>query len=234
MTAVLFDLDDTLFDHVSAQHEGLVGFHRHFAAELGGTPVDLEERWIDAIERNYQRYLAGEIDATTSRRERVRTIFDRPLDDRAADEVFAVYLEHYRSSWKLFDDVTACLRSLAGFKLGVVTNAEREHQLDKLCRLGLSDLFSVLVTPADAKAAKPSKLIFHEACRQLGMPPARCWYVGDHYAYDAVGARAAGLRPIWLDRYGERDSHDCQGMIVINSLAELPRHVLRARSTAQT
>lgn len=48
--------------------------------------------------------------------------------------------------------------------------------------------------------AKPDPAIFLAGCDALGLPPAECAYVGDLPDVDALGAHAAGLRAVWLDR----------------------------------
>ncbi|MCX7591513.1 MAG: HAD hydrolase-like protein, partial [Kiritimatiellae bacterium] len=43
---------------------------------------------------------------------------------------------------------------------------------------------------------------FEEAVRRLGLSPDEVLHVGDTLAEDVEGARAAGLRYLWLDREG--------------------------------
>jgi putative hydrolase of the HAD superfamily len=55
---------------------------------------------------------------------------------------------------------------------------------------------------------------------RLGLLPEQCLYVGDLYAVDVLGARAAGLRPLLLDPF---DRHaDWEDVDRIRSVVELP------------
>ena len=63
---------------------------------------------------------------------------------------------------------------------------------------------------------KPSPVIFEEALRKLGLPPASVLHVGDSRREDVDGARAAGIQGLELVRNGPR-VHDDQ----IASLGEL-------------
>ena len=71
MTVVLFDLDDTLFDHQGAVAAGITG-HRHLISGVLAAADDATEiaRWRDLEELHYHRYLAGELDYTGQRRAR--------------------------------------------------------------------------------------------------------------------------------------------------------------------
>jgi putative hydrolase of the HAD superfamily len=59
-------------------------------------------------------------------------------------------------------------------------------------RGGLADLFAVVVSSAEAGAAKPDPTAFRIALERLGVAPARALHVGDCDA-DRQGAAAAGL-----------------------------------------
>jgi putative hydrolase of the HAD superfamily len=74
---------------------------------------------------------------------------------------------------------------------------------------------------------KPDAGIFLFACDLFGVAPVEAWYVGDRLETDAVGARSAGLRGVWLDRtasagLAERARASALGIPVIHSLGELP------------
>ncbi len=87
----------------------------------------------------------------------------------------------------------ACRRLAAGgLRLAVVSNWDiglHEH----LTTLGLDRLVELVVTSAEAGAAKPDPQIWELALRRLGIAPSRAVHVGDSEA-DADGAAAAGLR----------------------------------------
>jgi len=89
--------------------------------------------------------------------------------------------------------VEAC-RALAsaGMKVAVVSNWDVGLH-DHLRTIGLHDLFDVVVTSADAGAAKPSPLVFDRALERLGVNANHAVHVGDGDA-DSEGAQAAGMR----------------------------------------
>jgi HAD superfamily hydrolase (TIGR01509 family) len=94
--------------------------------------------------------------------------------------------------FELLPGVAAAVRSLRrrGLALAVVANwdcALPQH----LERLGLGDL--VVVTSAEAGAAKPDPALFQQALLILGVPPERALHVGDGEV-DELGAAAARMR----------------------------------------
>jgi epoxide hydrolase-like predicted phosphatase len=85
------------------------------------------------------------------------------------------------------------LRS-CGIELAVVANFDLTLT-DWLERLGLASLFSVIVTPADAGAAKPDAAIFELTCTRLGLEPADCVFVDD-LRENCAAAEALGMAAI--------------------------------------
>jgi 2-haloalkanoic acid dehalogenase type II len=64
------------------------------------------------------------------------------------------------------------------------------------CDLSLEGIF----TSEDAKAYKPNPELFWYALRQTGRSPDEVLHVGDSPDSDIRGARAAGIRAVWLNR----------------------------------
>lgn len=238
ITLGLFDLDDTLFAHRNAVAVGVLAHLRAGGVTLSPEDEAVEvSRWNALEEHHYHRYLAGELDFHGQRRERAREFGERyDLDlgfDDAADQWFGEYFLEYQRAWSLHDDALPCLDALAGLHLGIITNGDLGFQSAKLEGVGLSSRFERVVASGSVGFAKPDARIFALACAQFGVPVGSAFYVGDRLATDAIGAAAAGLTGIWLDRDGlatDEQLADCErlGVRVIRSLAELPALVASA------
>jgi len=203
---VLFDLDDTLFAHREAVEDGIV---RHLAAVrgpfTGADPVAAQVLWRDLEEEHYHSYLAGALDFHGQRRERARAFcaaYDVVLDDDEAAAWFETYFTHYRDSWRLHDDALACLDALAvaGVRVGLITNGELTFQTEKIRQVGLAPRVEHVIASGELGVAKPDPRIFHHACSVFGVEPSNAVYVGDRLRTDAIGAAAAGLTGVWIDR----------------------------------
>jgi putative hydrolase of the HAD superfamily len=123
------------------------------------------------------------------------------------------------ATWKLFADVRPALDALAarGVKLGVVSNFE--PWLEEVLALeGVGDRFAAVAISGRLGVAKPDPGIFHSALRQAGVAAAATVHVGDQPVLDVQGARAAGITPVLLDRFGREPAVDTHR---VESLTEL-------------
>ena len=220
---VLFDIDETLMDHGAAFRAGTAALHR--GSGVTGDEAQFLTRWSEAHERNFDRFLAGEITFEEQRRRRVRETIDGGLTDAEAERFFQLYVDAYEDAWALHADAVLCLDALAAHPLGVVSNGQSEQQRSKLARLGIADRFKHVTISQDCGIAKPDARIFARACGECGVDPRAAVYVGDRYEVDAQAARRAGLIGVWLDR-GRVASLRHEGPL-IHSLADLPALIER-------
>jgi putative hydrolase of the HAD superfamily len=117
--------------------------------------------------------------------------------DGFVDEAFAVF-DRERNTIELFPEVRPALESLASrYTLVAVTNGNA-----RLERIGIDHLFHDVVSARSAGAAKPARPIFDAAVSIGGAAAHETLHVGDHPEFDVEGARAAGLRTVWLNRNG--------------------------------
>ncbi|MEV8595611.1 HAD family hydrolase [Streptomyces sp. NPDC052012] len=223
--AVVWDVDDTLFDYTSADREGL---RAHLLAEgVLGRYATVEEalvRWREITDAQWARFASGEVDFETQRRDRTRVFLGRDLTDDEADDWFRRYLVHYEAAWSLFPDVLPVLDALAAtHRHAVLSNSSLPVQDRKLRVLGVHDRFEAILCAAELGVSKPDPGAFLAACEALSLPPHQVAYVGDHPEIDGRGAAEAGLLSVWIDRGGAYAAVDPpEGPRRIASLAELP------------
>ncbi|MEA2135664.1 MAG: putative hydrolase of the superfamily [Solirubrobacteraceae bacterium] len=120
-----------------------------------------------------------------------------------------------------FPDTAPALRALRAAGLRLVAASNWDVSLhEQLERTGLRELLDGAVSSAEAGAAKPDPAILVRALEIAGAEPAHAWHVGDDVEADVGAARAAGVRPVLIDREGGANTPD--GVLRIASLAELP------------
>lgn len=230
--AVLFDLDDTLFDHRGAVAAGITRHRRTLPGWQRFDDAAEARRWYELEERHYHRYLAGELDYQGQRRARALDFaepYGETLED--PDVWFDGFREHYETAWTLLPDALPCLDALEGalpgVRFAVITNSVLDAQLLKMRRTALDERIDTLVASGELGVVKPDPAIFLEGCRRLGVSPADAVYVGDRLRTDAIGAVDAGLGGgIWLDRDDaatdeELAAAEASGVPVIRTLDEL-------------
>ena len=145
--------------------------------------------------------LVGALPATTSYRATVERLVagvaaalelaDRDIAARVARRFLA-------DSLRVLDRNTPLLRELSRrYGLGIVSNFY--GNLAQVCDdAGIRSLFVVLVDSAEVGCTKPAPQIFQHALDALGVSAARATFVGDSLPRDMAGARAVGMRHIWL------------------------------------
>jgi putative hydrolase of the HAD superfamily len=105
--------------------------------------------------------------------------------------------------FEAFDDVAAALMDLRERRLRLVVVSNWDWSLaDVLGGLGLLPLLDAVITSAEVGAQKPDPAIFAAALDAAGCGAGEAVHVGDSPEHDVEGARAAGIRPLLIDRDG--------------------------------
>ena len=230
---VLFDLDDTVFDHIGARAAGFTA-HRHANGLPGDDEAELA-RWVDLEEEHYPRWLSGELSFDEQRRARATAFVEAHgvhlQSQEEIDAWFGAYLRLYESGWRLHDDAGPCFdeleRRIPGVRFGIITNGDLEFQTSKIVAVELDVRIEHVIASGEVGVAKPDPAIFAIACERFGAAPDHCAYIGDRLRTDAIGAAEAGLTGVWLDRDATATADDLAaaetaGAQVIRTLAELP------------
>ena len=103
--------------------------------------------------------------------------------------------------WFVYSDVLSSLKDWRGqgIELGILSNFD-SRIFSVLQSLELNSYFSSITISTQARAAKPDPKIFAIALAKHDCPPEAAWHVGDSIVEDYQGAKAAGLRGIWINR----------------------------------
>ncbi|MFL7794916.1 MAG: HAD family hydrolase [Anaerolineae bacterium] len=205
LKAILFDVDDTLFDRNGAQLMALDVIAREFRDLFTGIDhfllVDafLESDRLTTVE------FYGDIPTIKNVRVRRAQVFLDllGLDGAQADALAKLYVAMYPRMDAPVDGAVALVEALASrFQLGVISNSLPDVQYQKLETLGIRHFFGCVVLSEEFGIRKPDPTIFWHAIRLLGREPEECLYVGDSYAADVVGAKRAGLQVCWFNPNG--------------------------------
>ncbi len=142
--------------------------------------------------RGWAAYVGAMLDAAGARRERMAGLLDALWDD------------HRRFNfWSLVPEglVVALGRArAAGVRVAVVSNSE--GRLDGLLvEVGVRPALDLVIDSALVGVEKPDPRIFRIALDRFGVAPDRALHLGDVYATDVLGARAAGVRAALVDPF---------------------------------
>jgi len=199
--AVLFDVDDTLFDRDGAQQGILRVILQELPDVFAGLPAEAIWRAFDESDSIALREYEASVPSEDFRSRRSRLFLGLlGLDEKHADAVTALYVHRYPTiDAPVASAVSVVSRLAHTFPLGIVSNALPDVQYTKLTTLGIRHLFRCVVLSGELKIAKPDPRIFLHAAGLLGTAPEDCLYVGDSYESDVVGAKHAGMHTCWFN-----------------------------------
>jgi HAD superfamily hydrolase (TIGR01549 family) len=203
LRAVLFDLDDTLFDHRICARTALTTLHEAYDALRSRPFAEVERLHASLLEELHVRVTSGQLPLEQARRERFRRLF-AAVGVTPGDEVVAEAAETYRGGYmKIRRPIAGAAALLAAVgqrsQIGIVSNNLLEEQQGKLRQCGLDRFIDELVVSEETGMSKPDSRIFQIALDRLGRRAEEVVMVGDSWAADVLGARAAGIRAIWFN-----------------------------------
>ena len=138
-------------------------------------------------------------------------------DDPLTDRVIDAFVEDTLAAASR--NIPLLARLAERFRLGVVSNFY--GNLVTVCDdVGVRPFFGVIVDSVWAGCTKPDPRIFRRAVEELRVSPAEATFVGDSLARDMVGARAVGMRHVWLAAESAGKAC-CAGDRTIRTLTEL-------------
>ncbi len=187
--AVIFDLDDTLFE----QRQWLAGAYllvgEWMKERFGSDPSE-----VRALLLGYaSRYSSAS-----------GNLFNLLLADMGIEETperlagmidaFYRYRPEHLDTYPGTVPTLKCLMS-AGLKLAVITNGREDIQTDKLRALGIAECFDlVLVSKACGEGwEKPSPRMYQRSISELCVGPDECIFVGDNPGIDFLPAKKTGI-----------------------------------------
>ncbi|HXQ79453.1 MAG TPA: HAD-IA family hydrolase [Thermoplasmata archaeon] len=203
--AILFDMDDTIFDHSLTCRRSLARV-READPRLRGRPLEaLWHEYLRLLEAVQPDVFAGRVTVQESRVERFRQLArfcGSEVSTSSAADLSAEYRAHYLQLRRVVPGARRVLERLQGRTvIGVVTNNEVAEQEEKLDFLKLRSLIDFMVVSAGVGVAKPDPEIFEIALRRARARPKETVMVGDSWRSDVTGARNVGIRPIWFNRF---------------------------------
>ena len=188
--AVLFDLDDTLYDRDALVRRVVTDQYDTFQHELRSVQKD------DFVRRVLQLDDCGYAD---KRALYATVVGEYGLTPALIERLVENFWTSYDEKCELPQDTRLTLQTLRQnhIKLGVITNGGTERQQRKLDSLGISSWFDVIVISETEGVRKPEPEIFRRALARCGVEASEAIFVGDHPDTDIGGALQAGLHAAW-------------------------------------
>ena len=134
------------------------------------------------------------------------------------------FCEEFMKYVRIDADTEETLKALhKKYKLGVISNfAIPECVLKLLKTSGINELFDVVVVSGAVNKRKPSQEIFKSTLKLMNLCADEAVFVGDTIDADIEGAKAVGMKAIYIERRVQKASEKFSPDQTIKRLSELP------------
>lgn len=218
VSGVLFDYGNTLITFQRPDTALLVAYDR-IAQDLdrrGFSPPtaavllrDVHDRVEDAFAEQQRSDELREINLVAEAG-RAYADLGLNLDDELLDQMLAIEQEAWWQGVTVDPEAVPTLDELRrrGLRVGLCSNAPYRVQSmhGQLAHFGLDRHLDAVTFSGQVGWRKPSLKLFDAAVQALGLTPRETVMVGDNLRDDVVGAMAAGMRAVLLERDGARSS----------------------------
>jgi len=188
MKAIIFDLDNTLYDVEQYYSGGFKEIANYLSKKYGLSKQEIYKRLVNCWNEKTSMY---------------SHLFDDLLDsfnlENELENVIKVFND-YDGELKPYSDVIPTLKELKerNYKLGIVTDGNVERQKRKIELLGFERFFDIIVFTKELNNPKPSEIPFQEVINKLEVSPQKSFYVGDNPLIDFEGAKKVGMKTVRL------------------------------------
>lgn len=149
------------------------------------------------------------------------------------EERRALFKELFETRLVFLEGVSELLERVRNWpiKIGIASTRRREEIADGLSRLGVLDLFSVIVTNEDLTKGigKPDPEIYLVTARKLKVKPENCLVLEDA-PHGIEAAKTAGMKAIYVPDSRFVNSYHEKADLIFQSLHELTDEVMRKLS----
>lgn len=201
MKALIFDVDDTLYDQIQPFERAL---ERH---------IEVAREQIEPLYLCFRRYADEVFKATATgkmslkdshiyRMKHALADFGYQVSDATALAIQIDY-DYFQGQIELspvFPEIFSWCQA-QGITMGIITNGPYRHQLRKIRTMGLVNWFELehVLISGQVGITKPNPAIFQLMEERLGMSGEDICYLGDSFENDIIGAKTAGWQAVWFN-----------------------------------
>ncbi|MEJ2267638.1 MAG: HAD family hydrolase [Nanoarchaeota archaeon] len=197
--AILFDLDNTLYEYEPVHKKAVDAVYRIFSKK-----VKISKNKFIELYKMSNEEIKYELAGTASAHNRI-LYFQRIVEKTHNTIEPKIILQMYSEYWKVFLDnmklkkgVLETLKKLqkSKIKIALVTNLTTKIQLKKMQKLKIEKYVDYFVTSEESGGEKPNSIMFLLTLNKLNLLPSEVVMVGDNLVADIEGANSVGIDSI--------------------------------------
>lgn len=225
---LIFDLDGTLIDSVPDLALSINQMLK--TLDMPTYTTDEIRSWVgNGAEVLTKRALSGSIDICPK--------LDPSFVEKALASFLGFYDDNVCVDTTVYPHVKTSLETLRndGYRLVIVTNKPEQFVRPILEKLGLNDLFEMVVGGDSLPKRKPDPMQLEYVCDKLAVEASKCLMIGDS-KNDIFAATAANMESIGLT-YGYNHGEDINShgaSLVLDCFSDIPSNLVPATASWST
>lgn len=233
--AVIFDLDNTLYNFDAANEFGIRALAAYTEPVFGWDYPRMKDLYEESREKLTERM--GDVGSAHNRLLRFQNLLEEkklPLHPHAL-EMAKAYWRGVLDNMALSPGAREIMEELRrmGVRIGLGTDMTAYMQYEKLIRLGLMEYMDFIVSSEEAGTDKPGNAFFMLCARKAGCLPGECLFIGDNIVRDYGGAAAAGMQARWFIPPWKQKNHLRHSETAFADKPSLAQPGMAQTSTAQ-
>lgn len=222
---LLFDLDETIYDHQYSSLSGLKAIAKQFPIWQNHSLELLENIYFKELHSIYLKVIDGHISDEEAHIIRLQKLAEQcqlQFSMAEYETMVQTYVNTSRKEKRPIPNAPETVLQLKnlGFTIAIITNGATDHQKQKIKLCGIDEHIDFALISEEIGIRKPSKDIFEKALELSNSKPEQALMVGDSWDSDILGAQAAKIQPIWVNR-GRHQNLDPQNVVEISHINQL-------------
>lgn len=220
--AILFDLDDTLFDFHRSEREAIENTLASFGITADSAMMDYYSRVNDSQWKLLEK---GELTRDEVLTRRFKIFYEgigKPEVD--PNETWHRYEHQLSQSWHYIDGAEDLLSEMCrDYELYIVSNGTASVQDGRISASGIGKYFRGIFISQKIGFNKPDKRFFDAVLDSLdGLDRSEALIIGDSLSSDIKGGKNAGIATLWYNPHNGKADGEIRPDYEVTSLDMIP------------
>ncbi|HGE5782940.1 MULTISPECIES: HAD family hydrolase [Bacillus] len=222
MKYVVFDLDETIFDHTGGEKESLKAIYRTDFKNVGLSFDEFHSTFAKFNKILWEYFEKGIQDVKETLFNRFKLLCEFYELEKDLTDLTSRYSIEYIKHCAPFSGVHTLLKELQnmGLSLAVCSNGMEEIQIGKMEYHKVKEYFSYFQFGSNYPFCKPHSQFFNGLLENLNVQPHEILFVGDSLANDIIPAKDLGMKSLHINEKFLRGG-ELQCTLILNQIQNM-------------